>query len=143
MGKLLVLPQKVNIFKKNYDYGCQKNESNFYVYRINYINENGIKIELLQSEIDLFCKKYNLKMFINFFNGKALDLFPEIKTDDLIQWQENFLVKLEEKFNEKKCFMCKNNVPEEGIVIRIERNDRFKAFKLKSKKFLILESNQE
>jgi len=44
------------------------------------------------------------------------------------------------EFNEKNCFMCKNSVPEEGIVIRKEGLFGYDAFKLKSFRFLEFES---
>jgi hypothetical protein len=36
---------------------------------------------------------------------------------------------------EKDCVLCRNNVPDEGIVLRIE-NPNTEAFKLKSFRFL-------
>lgn len=56
-------------------------------------------------------------------------------------FQENFVKLLELNYNEKNCYICKNKVPEEGIVIRLSgKLDKFEALKLKSFKFLEKES---
>ena len=36
--------------------------------------------------------------------------------------------------------MCANKVPEEGIVLRIEHLEEYEAYKLKSKRFTLMES---
>ena len=36
--------------------------------------------------------------------------------------------------------MCKNQVPEEGVVLRVEKAFEYEAYKLKSKRFLLAES---
>ena len=46
-------------------------------------------------------------------------------------------------YNEKDCWMCTNKLPEEGIVLRVDRLDSFEAYKLKSFRFLMGESKQE
>jgi hypothetical protein len=37
--------------------------------------------------------------------------------------------------------MCVNKVPEEGIVIRVQKLYEYEAYKLKSKRFLLKESD--
>jgi len=66
------------------------------------------------------------------FYGYAKELSDERLTEK--HWQEKFLETIKEKYNDKNCFMCKNVVPEEGCVIRIENLD-FEAYKQKSFKF--------
>jgi len=73
-----------------------------------------------------------------FFYGKAKDVFPEIKTDE--HWHEEFIKKLEEKYTNGRCYICMNDVPREGIVIRKEKMNEFEAYKLKSWEFLEYES---
>ncbi len=48
---------------------------------------------------------------------------------------------IKEKYNEKDCFMCKNKLPEEGVVIRVEGLD-LEAYKQKSSKFFELETKE-
>jgi hypothetical protein len=68
--------------------------------------------------------------------GTLKDLYPEVDTEN--HWHENIL---EHMKNDKKNYgmeenepLCKNKVPREGIVIRIENSTRM-AFKLKCMKF--------
>jgi hypothetical protein len=70
--------------------------------------------------------------------GKITDLFPDLNTD--IHFHENLLEKLKEKYLEKDCDICKNNVPAEGIVVRNLSNPHVNALKLKSFRFLAHES---
>ena len=39
--------------------------------------------------------------------------------------------------------MCTNKVPEEGIVLRVENLESYNAYKLKSKRFLLMESEAQ
>jgi hypothetical protein len=39
--------------------------------------------------------------------------------------------------------MCTDNVPEEGIILRIEHLESYEAYKLKSKRFLLAESDAQ
>ena len=48
--------------------------------------------------------------------------------------------KVKELYNEKDCFICKNKVPEEGCVIRLEKLE-FEAYKQKSERFYQRETN--
>ena len=69
------------------------------------------------------------------------EVYHEIFLEYLELFQQNFVKLLENQYNEKDCYICKNKVPEEGIVLRLsEKLDKFEAFKLKSFKFLEKES---
>ena len=39
--------------------------------------------------------------------------------------------------------MCANKLPEEGIIIRVEKLEQYEAYKLKSKRFLLGESEEQ
>jgi hypothetical protein len=56
---------------------------------------------------------------------------------------EKFLEILEATYNEKDCKMCINKVPEEGIILRVEKLEYYEAYKLKSKRFLLMESEEQ
>lgn len=58
---------------------------------------------------------------------------------DLQKWQEDFLMFLEKNFLEKKCAICNNDNPNEGIVLRLESID-LNVFKFKSFAFKKLET---
>ena len=122
--------------QKNYDYGCNPGERKIYIYRITFTNEDGIVNNLSTLEVKQFCEHYNLNYVPLLYYGKAKDLFPETEH----YWTENFVKFLEENYTEKDCYICKNQLPEEGIVIRKENLFQFEAYKLKSFKFLELET---
>jgi hypothetical protein len=71
------------------------------------------------------------------------DLYPDINTEE--HWHENVLERLKNDKNfymEEKEPMCKNNVPREGMVIRIFGDKLARAWKLKSKAHYALEGKQ-
>jgi len=74
------------------------------------------------------------------YYGKAKDHFPEIA--DTNHWHENFLNKMINTYLEKKCTLCKNDVPSEGVILRKDTPHEWDAFKLKSFTFLEGESKQ-
>ena len=64
-----------------------------------------------------------------------------IYLEDLESWRNHFLSAIKMNYNEKDCYICKNKVPEEGCVIRVEQ-ENFEAFKQKSNRFYELETKQ-
>ena len=131
-------PEGVEI-QKGYDYGCNVGEFKVEVYRITQTTPDGLVTELTYPQIVDFCERLGMKPSHLFFYGYAKDMYL---LDYDQHWNENFLKKLEEDFNEKDCFMCNNKVPEEGIVIRKENLFECDSYKLKSFEFLGMESKQ-
>jgi hypothetical protein len=128
--------------QKGYDYGCKPNEHNTYIYRITFTNENGDVFEFTDKQIEEFCKKYDLLYSDTFFYyGKARHYYNDVIID-LQLWREGLLRYLEEQYNEKDCLMCTNKVPEEGIIVRVEKLYEYEAYKLKSARFLEWETKQ-
>lgn len=125
--------------QKQYDYGCSPNTHDVYIYRITYTNPTGNIFEFSYKQIVDWCKERNLKYVPELYYGKAIDFFNEnkniLKSGKELQFSRDLLEVLIEKYLEEDCWMCKNKVPAEGIVVRKECND-FKAFKLKSFRFL-------
>lgn len=125
-----------------FDYGCNPGKHKFYVYKISSVNSDGKVIYFTDRQIEEFCEVNGLLFKDTFiYYGKAEDMFHNLKTDQ--HWHENFLAALEKRFNEKDCYMCVNPVPEEGIVLRVERLYEYEAYKLKSKRFLLAESEEQ
>lgn len=132
--------------QKGYDYGCvppkegepYTPEVNFKVriYRITITNVDGIVYELTPQEVTRWCERNGLKSVSTWWEGKASDLYPEL--DKETHFSENFIEKLADDarfYMEKSSPSCTNNVPHEGVVIKIiGRNSE--AFKLKCFKFL-------
>lgn len=119
--------------QKGYDYSCEQGKRRLQVYRITSTNEDGIVHDLSSLQVKEFCERFGLEYVHVFYHGKAKDLFPELDTTN--HWHEEFVKKLEVTYNDKDCFMCKNSVPEEGIVIRKETLFEFRSYKLKSFRF--------
>lgn len=132
--------------QKGYDYGCippkegepYTPEVNFKVriYRITITNVDGNVYELTPQEVTRWCERNGLKSVSTWWEGKASDLYPEL--DKETHFSENFIEKLADDarfYMEKSSPSCTNNVPHEGVVIKIiGRNSE--AFKLKCFKFL-------
>jgi hypothetical protein len=121
------------MIQSDYDYGCDKGQFDVYIYRITYTNPSGKVFEFSAKQVQDFCKMNGIKAVPELYYGRAIDLDPRLKSDE--HFQATLLEVLKEKYLEKQCFMCKNKVPEEGCVVRIEGMD-LEAFKLKSFNFL-------
>lgn len=137
---------------KAYDYGCEDGQSELYVYRITHTDQLGNVREFTVPQIERYCAKYGLKPCFTFFYGKASEIVnyeapvnsdamrteplpEEVFEEAKNEWRGRLLEFLLKNYNEKDCFLCKNELPEEGVVIRKEA-DTFTAFKLKSMRFL-------
>ena len=134
--------------QKNYDYGCRPlidgetytDEIHFKirVYRITLTNVDGIVHEFSAREVQTWCINNGLIPVKELYYGYAKDLYPEISTDNIIEWQTEFWNKLA---NDKSFYMelnspeCYNKVPHEGIVIKKE-DSKSRAWKLKTFAFL-------
>ncbi len=119
--------------QKDYDYGCVDKENKIFIYRITQTNEDGNVTEFSAKQVQDWCKMNGFTAVPEYYYGYAKDLFKDIEING--NWHENFLEKLRDKYLEKDCIICKNKVPDEGIVLRLE-NSIPEAFKLKSFKFL-------
>ena len=110
------------------------------IYRITYTNPDGVVFEFSARQVQQWCKDKGLIPVEQLYYGYAKDLYPEL--DETEHWNENFIQKLA---NDKRFYMeelsptCHNDVPHEGIVIRIE-NGLSEAYKLKCFRFLGEES---
>lgn len=78
------------------------------------------------------------------YHGTLADLYPEISTTD--HWHENVLEAMKaDKIHfgmEENEPYCKNKVPREGVVIRIDNDKKAEAFKLKCLKFYEFEKKR-
>jgi len=70
--------------------------------------------------------------------GKASEITGN-GTDD---WHRDFMATLGDQYTDKDCFICKNKVPEEGIVVRKDFAHQFTAYKLKGFRFLEFETSE-
>ena len=144
------------MIQKDYDYGYTnpildtvtpkytlEKHYGIYIYRITYTNITGKVFEFSFKQVQDFCKENGLKAVPQLFYGYPEDFLSHkvglncYSTDtekDKEYWKTTFLEVIKSTYNEKDCFMCKTQVPEEGVVIRIEKN-QFEAYKQKSNRF--------
>lgn len=136
-----------SMIQKGYDYGCAPGTNKIMPYRITVNNGDGTvtewdvmevygwTLQLLREHPELKDKIVPLDIL---YHGTLGDLYPDIDREQ--HWNNNVLramrndkehFKMEE--NEPKC---KNKVPREGIVIRIDGDAKSEAFKLKTYTFL-------
>ena len=155
-GEILGYTSSGSSIQDKYDYGCKplgiqnsevvSPQHKFYVYKISVVNPDGKVIYLTDKQIEEYCEKVGLLYKDTFiYYGRAKDwnntIYVNTSTDDV--WRTKFLEQLEKQYTEKDCYMCSNKVPEEGIVLRIENLESYNAYKLKSKRFLLMESDAQ
>ena len=132
--------------QKKYDYGCvPPNEGETYtpekhfkvrIYRVTYTNVDGKVFEYTPRQVQQWCAQVGLTPVEECYFGQAKNLYPDL--DIANHWNENFLERLA---NDPKFYMekdsphCKNKVPHEGLVIKLE-DGLSHAFKLKCFRFL-------
>lgn len=138
-GEIIGYTQSGAYIQQDYDYGCNVGENKFYVYKISVVNPDGKVIYLTDKQIEEYCEKVGLLYKDTFiYYGVAMNLFHT--NSDIETWKDLFLQYLEKTYNEKDCYISKNKVPEEGIIVRVEKTFEYEAYKLKSKRFLLKES---
>ena len=145
---------------KVYDYGCKSGENRLMIYRVKKTNEDGSVIEANVGAVSRFTDhlinmiaaddKINMtnnadriKPIVILHNGPLTELYPDVPQDE--HWHENVLelMKQEHRFGmEENEPLCKNKLPREGIVLRINGDPVAEAFKLKCLKFLGKEAEE-
>jgi hypothetical protein len=146
---------------KVYDYGCKPGENKLMIYRIKRVMEDGSVFEFNVQDVHDYTERaiiFTLKELDNMhgthyadqiipipilYNGTMKDLYPEIDTET--HWHENVLNAM--KCDKRFCMemdepLCKNKLPREGIVLRINDDPVAEAFKLKCLKFLGKEAEE-
>lgn len=138
-GEAVGYTKSGSYIQDKFDYGCEKGQFKTYIYRITTTTTSGNVYEFSHNQVKAYCNRYGLQMVPELFYGKAKDLYPELSLDD--HWHQNFLQKMCETYLEKNCQICKNKVPDEGVVLRRDIFD-IDAYKLKSFKFFEWETKQ-
>lgn len=150
-GEVVGFTKDGSPIQKKFDYGCNHKQFRIFVYRITHTSDDGKATELLTNEFETFLTQNNLSDSVelakNFYDGIAKEKYPELvpilnEDNGLKKWQHQFVKNLERDYNEKDCYMCNTRVPEEGIVLRVESDVDWQAYKLKSARFLEFETKQ-
>lgn len=118
-----------------------------YIYRITYTNPQGKVFEFSAKQLKDYCNNYGLNTVPELYNGTAKQLFDTLNTkynqfesNDVENFGVNLLNLMKLEYTNKDCFMCKETInPEEGVVVRIDKFG-IEAYKLKSSRFLELET---
>jgi hypothetical protein len=106
-----------------------------YIYRITFTNNEGKVFEFSAKQVQDWCKSNGLLAVPQYFYGRAKELYPYVVSESVEFWQGDLLTRLLQSFNmEQDCELCKNKVPAEGFVLRIE-GEEYDAYKLKSFRF--------
>lgn len=144
-GEIVGFTPSGRCIQKGYDYGCDVGKHQTYIYRITYTSPVGIVYEFTHKQLENYCILHGLTAVPVLDGGtpsqlidKGATTFPSEVVDD----RGKFIWSMTNRFLERKCNMCKNDVPAEGIVIRIEEAHEFNAYKLKSFAFLERETKQ-
>jgi len=128
--------------QKGYDYSCKEGEHKFLVYRITYTKPDGNVIEFSWQQIKDYCKKYELETVKELYFGVLNTFIGDHNNWKEQEFQNEFFRILMQHYLEGDCKYCINKVPAEGIVVRRDGLDHFAAYKLKSKRFLELETRE-
>lgn len=133
------------MIQKSFDYGCKEGENYLMIYRITTKDNNGVLKEWNVMDVEKWTKnllkEHPIKVL---YHGTLADLYPEISITD--HWHENVLEAMKaDKIHfgmEENEPYCKNKVPREGVVIRIDNDKKAEAFKLKCLKFYEFEKKR-
>ena len=138
-----------------YDYGCKEGDNIMMPYRIKTVDEEGNVTEYNVQDVYDYTvnniipalKELDEKNGTDWashimpidilYNGTMMGLYPHMNPNE--HWHENVLecLKNEPRFcMEKNEPLCKNKLPREGIVVRINDDPIPEAYKLKCLKFL-------
>ena len=136
------------------DYGCKPCFNKLMIYRVKHVLEDNV-IEYNVTDVYNYTvnnlipalKQLDIQNGTHWaerivpipilYNGTMKDLYPDVDTEN--HWHENVLelMKNDARFGmEQDEPLCKNKVPREGIVLRINDDPIAEAFKLKCLKFL-------
>jgi len=108
----------------SFTYGCGKGESDIYVYRMTKTDEDGKTIEYSTEQMKIRCEQMGVK------HVPILDKFIFTTQEDLWGRVRRY---------ESGVDLIDSSHIREGVVIRIDNREKFKAFKQKSTDFKILE----
>lgn len=151
------------MIQSKHDYGCNVGQWKFMPYRITLTDETGAKTEMNVEEVQTwtnlilenygdtlaYCtgeQRYDIKdclMPMNvLYHGPLKDMYSDLDVEN--HFHENLLERMKNDkewlLMEKNEPMCKNKVPREGVVIRIDDDICPRAWKLKSKAHYNLEA---
>jgi len=119
-----------SMIQKGYDYGCEVGEFRFIVYRISYTANDGKVFEFSSHQMSDWCYERGIEYVRPVYSGDIYDCVENAERNhDFVS-----IVKSMPHMEELDP-SCKNDVPFEGYVVRIE-GPSFEAYKVKATAFL-------
>ena len=109
-----------------FKYGCVNGTNDIYVYRISLSNEDGYEVDYSWDTVKQRCKELLVKHV------------PELTTKFIYDGDKDKLIKLVDTLVEGESTLDPSHI-REGIVLKMEDGNRFKAWKHKSFEFKVLE----
>ena len=143
------VPCTQTYIQKNHDYGCKPGEWKFMPYRINECGREWDVKDVINWTITHIESYPELKQYLMpmdlLYCGLVKDMYPQIDHTKE-NWKNEFLACIK---NDKDRFgmeldepLCKNKVPREGIVIRINGDQFNRAWKVKTMRHYGIEAEQ-
>lgn len=134
-GEIVGYTPAGGFIQNGYHYGCKSGQHKFVVYRVTYTNQDGKTLEFSWQQMKEFCLKYGFEMVKELWCGRAVDFVSD--ADVSCHWHEQFLSAIEAKFvTDQMCPYNAFEVPQEGIVLKVDTLSENVAFKLKNFRFL-------
>lgn len=115
-----------------YKYGCVAGTSRFHIYRISFVNDNGVEIDYSNEQIKKFCEQ-------NGFNAPV-----DVNKPVLFDGDTNALVELVDELTERPDKLTEDYIDpshvSEGIIVRVDNGKPEPTFyKSKSYAFKVME----
>lgn len=147
------VPGTSKFIQKDHDYGCKPGNFKFMPYRITTTDQYGNKYEWGVHEVIAWTEKLiaehkelekTTMVMKLLYSGPMYMMYQDIPVND--DWRKNVLAAMKadkDRFGmELDEPMCKNKVPREGIVIRVDKDKFARAWKLKSLRHYGLEAKE-
>ena len=144
-GEIVGYTPENSMIQKGYTYGQESKTSELYVYRVVFMNEDGIGVDLSFPQMKEWCNKNGFKHVAELWRGEhilfknSLDVFTEVNFSDEVR-------KFIKEGNTGHYWIddpIDNGVeyPEEGVCIRVDGITPY-ILKMKNQSFLLQETKQ-
>ena len=135
-----------SMIQSQYDYGCHTGDNFIVPYRITTTGSDGVHREWSVREVVDWTTRFiaehkdlapRVKPLPVLYDGTLAELYPDVDIET--HWHENILEHLAADSKllgmELDEPLCRNKVPREGVVLRIDGDPLAEAFKLKTNAF--------
>lgn len=138
-GEIVGYTPEGSPIQTGYHYGCEVGGHKFLVYRVTLTTLDGQVVELAWPQMKEFCVKYGVDHVKEMYYGKAQNISENMPPQEQ-HWHENFLARLQQQYSRDQDCPYNEDMPAEGVVLRVDRLNDCAAYKLKNFRFLEHES---